>query len=107
MYYRYILQKNHETSGLFHPLDNWSIPKKGGLYEIVPVYFSSLNYHKGFSSSSESWFTEEGNTRYHTGIMTLTAFYTNYGIHVQSVKKQTLVNIIRRESFQVWIENNI
>ena len=102
MYYRFELVKDNKKSGLFHPLDEWNIPKEGGIYELVPRYFETLPYKKNFEGKSESWFKETGVTSYEDGLTALKNFYSQYGISVSKITIEHLDNIVDEDDFQVW-----
>lgn len=104
MYYRYLLRRGSVTTGLFHPAAEWGVPKKHGLYDIVPRYFQTLPYHKPFEGKSESWFKEEGVRRYRSGIEALSEFYKKYGITVIREETETLSGVIGEDDCQIWCE---
>jgi len=106
MFYRYFIKKNGISSGLFHPLPEWKVPKEGGLYEVVPKYFESLPYHKTFTEESVSWFTEHGREKYSDGLEALERFYKHYGIEVICITTEDLENIADQDEYQIWCLKN-
>lgn len=102
MYYRFIIKKNNQISGLFHPKENWSVPKEGGLYDVVRKNFSTLGYSKNFKGKSQSWFTESGVEAFKSGIEELKEFYSLYGVTVSMQSKENLTDIVDQDEFQVW-----
>ena len=106
MYYRYLTYKNKKYSGLFHPKQNWLVPKENGLYDVVRKNFSTLGYVKTFQGKTVSWFTEKGNKKFESGIKELIEFYSKYDVKVICIKQNALENIVEKDDFQVWCQTS-
>lgn len=104
MYYRYVIKKDGKTKGLFHPDVAWGVPKEGGLYEIVPKWFSSLTCTRPETAAdkTESWFTRRGLQRYREGLVELEKFYARYGVDVLLLERESLTDIVSEDEYQVW-----
>ena len=55
MFYRYIIIKEGQKSGLFHPKQKWNVKKENGLYDVVRKNFSDLPYTKEHKIKTISW----------------------------------------------------
>jgi len=104
MYYRYVIEKENKQSGLFHPLDEWNVPKENGLYDVVCPNFESLTYKKNKKVTTVSWFTEEGKKNYSKGIQTLKEFYEKFGIEVKEIQSENPGIIVQEDDMQIWVE---
>ena len=102
MYYRFIICKQNEQSGLFHPKEKWNIPKENGLYDVVRKNFSNLNYTRKYQGKTQSWFTEKGLIAFADGIKQLEEFYSLFGIKVIKKEQERLYNIVDEDNYQVW-----
>lgn len=102
MYYRFLICKNNEKSGLFHPKTKWNVQKENGLYDVVRKNFANLTYIKTYKGKTISYFTETGLKNFQSGIDELTEFYKQYGISVICMQYDKLTNIVEQDDNQVW-----
>lgn len=102
MFYRYIIIKGGQKSGLFHPKQKWNVKKENGLYDVVRKNFSDLPYTKEHKIKTVSWFKQAGIEKFQTGINELKQFYNQYNIKVVCICKENIDNIIAEDEFQVW-----
>lgn len=102
MYYRFMLVKDGQKSGLFHPKQKWGVKKENGLYDVVRRNFSDLPYIKESKIKTTSWFKQAGLDKFQKGIDELKLFYSEYKIKVICISRETVENVIIEDEFQVW-----
>ena len=105
MFYRYMIVKDGQKSGLFHPKQKWNVQKENGLYDVVRKNFSDLPYIKDSKIKTISWFKQAGIEKFQNGIEQLKQFYSQYDIKVICIEKENIDNIISQDEYQVWCKH--